>query len=377
MLSVLQQFGFHPRSVVWELTLACNLHCRHCGSRAGRARPDEMSTERAMRLCDELADLGCKKATLGGGEPTLYKNWPMIAAKLNARGIQVNMTTNGLNFDDHLAKQIKAMGLYSVCFSVDGLQETHEYVRRVPGHFERIMNAFDICRRHKLTFSVITTVFKRNMGELEELRDLLHKRGVRWWQLQLGNPTGFCAENRDLVIEPEDVLEVVPLIARLRRESLTKPPKVFAGDNVGYYGDLEVDLREQKATVPFWIGCRAGCQVIGIESNGNVKGCLSLPSALNGVDRFVEGNLNENTLAEIWNKPGAFAYNREFTRDKLGGFCHDCEYAEICRGGCSWTTFAHTNDRTDNPYCYHRQLALKTQREKAQQAASPEDSVVS
>jgi radical SAM protein with 4Fe4S-binding SPASM domain len=83
---------------------------------------------------------------------------------------------------------------------------------------------------------------------------------------------------------------------------------------------------------------------------------------MNGVDRFVEGNVGHTPLAEVWRRPGGFAYNREFSVDLLGGFCKECEYAEICRAGCSWTSFAHTGDLRDNPYCYHRQVALQKQR---------------
>src|SRR5712671_4515982 len=39
-----------PIYAVWEITLACDLACRHCGSRAGRARPDELSTEACLDL---------------------------------------------------------------------------------------------------------------------------------------------------------------------------------------------------------------------------------------------------------------------------------------------------------------------------------------
>jgi len=369
LLKVLQQLGYHPRTAVWELTLACNLRCRHCGSRAGKARPDELPTARALTLCKELAELGCKRVTLGGGEPTLYANWGMLASTLVDLGIKVNMTTNGLEFDRKLAQQAKLFGLESLCFSVDGLEQTHEYVRRVPGHFRRIVQAFDICKEVGIPVSVITTVSRRSLPEMEQLRDLFAAHGVRSWQIQLGNPTGCMADHPDLVITPEDVLEIVPQIARLKRE--TKRPRVYPGDNVGYYGGLEQDLRNPEATIPFWIGCRAGCQVIGIESNGNIKGCLSLPSALNDVDQFVEGNVAHTPLAEVWNEPGAFAYNRQFRIDDLGDFCRSCEYAEICRGGCSWTAFAHTGGLRDNPYCYHRQLTLAQRRQTAEQAAGP------
>ena len=50
MRKILEKVGFFPRIAVWELTLACNMRCGHCGSRAGRARPDELDTEEALEL---------------------------------------------------------------------------------------------------------------------------------------------------------------------------------------------------------------------------------------------------------------------------------------------------------------------------------------
>jgi radical SAM protein with 4Fe4S-binding SPASM domain len=85
---------------------------------------------------------------------------------------------------------------------------------------------------------------------------------------------------------------------------------------------------------------------------------LSLPSAMNGEDRFVEGNVRQMSLADIWNRPHAFSYNREFATEMLGGFCRTCDYAEVCRGGCTWTTFAEHGPVRDNPYCYYRQKQL-------------------
>lgn len=365
MLKLLQHFGYFPRNVVWELTLACNLRCRHCGSRAGQARDDELPTDRGLQLCHELAELGTRRVTLGGGEPTLHHCWGMYASTLVQLGVRVTMTTNGLHWDRQLARRAQAFGLESVCFSIDGLKQTHEHMRRVPGHFEQLLRALTICRDMKIPATVITTVTRGNLGELEDLHRLLGEYGVRSWQIQLGNPTGCMEDHPELVIAPEDVLEVVPLVARMRREG--KRPRIFAGDNIGYYGGCEPDLRNTKATVPFWAGCRAGCQVLGIESNGTVKGCLSLPSSLNQVDDFVEGSVADRPLAEIWNSLNAFSYNRAFKLDDLGGFCRTCDYAEICRGGCFWTSYAHTRGQRDNPYCYYRQLKLKQQRQAEEQ----------
>jgi radical SAM protein with 4Fe4S-binding SPASM domain len=361
MISLLKRLGYAPRAAVWELTLACNMNCRHCGSRAGQARPDELSQPEALRLCHDLVELGTKRITLGGGEPTLRQDWTMIAEALVSHGVKVNMVSNGRGWDRSMAQRVKAFALDSIAFSVDGCEVTHNYIRRVKDQWKELLEAIDLTVGMGVPVSVVTQINRRNLNELEEMRELFGAHGIRSWQLQLGNPSGNMADNRDLVIGPEDILDIVPRVAKLRR--MTGKPKVYIGDNIGYYGEHETDLRDQGGLVPFWVGCQAGCSVIGIESNGNIKGCLSLPSAMNGVDQFIEGNIRQRSLREIWESPDAFAYNRKFKVEQLGGFCRTCEYAEICRGGCSWTSFAHTRGQRDNPYCYHRQLELKKQRD--------------
>ena len=64
-----------PLYAVWEITLACDLACTHCGSRAGKARPDELTTAEALRVVDELAELGVREVTLIGGEAYLRPDW--------------------------------------------------------------------------------------------------------------------------------------------------------------------------------------------------------------------------------------------------------------------------------------------------------------
>lgn len=352
MLSVLQRLGYKPYQVVWELTLACNLNCRHCGSRAGTPRPDELTGPEALRLCKDLADLGTRRVTLGGGEPTLREDWPLITEALVSRGIRVNLLSNGRTWNRTLARRGKLFGLESVAFSLDGCEVTHEYIRRVPGQFEALLQAIDETVAEGLRVGVVTQLNRKNLAELEELGRILEAHGVANWQLQLGTPSGNMADHADLVLDPKDMLDMIPRIARLRKAG--GRPRIHVGDNIGYYGPYEQDLRDQGGAIPFWIGCRAGLTVLGIESNGNIKGCLSLPSERNEEDRFVEGNIRQRSLKDIWEDPDGFAYNRKFTVDRLHGFCRTCDYAEACRGGCSWTSFSHTGACGGNPHCYHR-----------------------
>ncbi len=63
--------------------------------------------------------------------------------------------------------------------------------------------------------------------------------------------------------------------------------------------------------------------------------------------------MRDEPLDEIWNRPGAFAYNRDWSPDRLGGFCRTCEHAERCRGGCRSMMTAAV-DGLENPFCAHR-----------------------
>src|SRR5689334_3834153 len=86
---------YRPNYAVWEITLACDLACRHCGSRAGRARPDELSTAECLDLVDQMADLGVQEVSLIGGEAYLREDWTDILRRIRARGMIALLTTGG------------------------------------------------------------------------------------------------------------------------------------------------------------------------------------------------------------------------------------------------------------------------------------------
>src|SRR5579862_7336687 len=87
--------AWRPVYAVWEVTLKCDLACRHCGSRAGRARPDELSTGEALGLVDQMADLGVREVTLIGGEAYLRSDWLDIIRAVRKRGMLCTTTTGG------------------------------------------------------------------------------------------------------------------------------------------------------------------------------------------------------------------------------------------------------------------------------------------
>lgn len=347
-----------PRFCVWEITLRCNMRCLHCGSYAGTGREGEMTTEQMLDVADQLAALGVQRLTLSGGEPLLRQDWDRIAARLIERGVRVGMISNGSLMLRNIPKLAKLRGFELVAMSVDGTRETHDAFRRVPGSFDKIMQAFRELRRRGIRTAAITSVSTLNLGELDRIHDLLAAEGVAAWQIQTLFGGGRMRERPDLMPGPEVVETLASFIVRKRKAR--SPMQVFPADCIGYFADLDEPMRGFR-----WSGCHAGKGVVGVEANGNVKGCLSLcPEILEG-NPFVEGNLQHQTLEEIWNRPGAFAYNRDFDPGQAQGFCRTCEHLQECRCGCSAQAYFSTGTVYDNPYCVHRLREERQAREAA------------
>lgn len=320
--------GFRLTSCVWELTLACCFGCRYCGSGGGRARADELSTAECLDAAEQLADLGCRRVSLIGGEVFLRRDWAQIAGRLTGLGVRVDVITNGYLMSPEVLEQLKQAGVSSVAVSIDGPEDVHDAGRQA-GSFKRAMEAVRALTAAGMPVSVISTLRRDCMGRLEELYRVLEGSGIGAWQLQACSPMGNAARGLDWRIDPA---EVIAFVMRHRAEA---PFMLGAADNVGYFTDEELRLRGADGAC--FQGCRAGISAIGIDSAGNVRGCESLYD-----ERFNEGNLRQRKLRDIWEDPGAFAYNRQFRREMLTGSCARCRMGPWCAGGCrSYNYFVH------------------------------------
>jgi sulfatase maturation enzyme AslB (radical SAM superfamily) len=135
-----------PIYCVWEITLACDLACRHCGSRAGRARSDELTTAECLDLVRQMAELGVKEVTLIGGEAYLRSDWVEIVAAIVDHGMWATMTTGGRGLTRERALAGARAGLKSTSVSVDGSEATHDRLRGVEGSYRAAFEALQHLR---------------------------------------------------------------------------------------------------------------------------------------------------------------------------------------------------------------------------------------
>ena len=336
--------GF-PHLIGWELTLGCNLRCRHCASSAGTARREELTLQESLALCEQFPELLVCEVIFTGGEPFLNPGWPVIAAKLRDLKIKTGIVTNGLSTTDDVVQRMCESGLKSAGISIDGPEAVHDRIRCVPGAFRKTISGAERLAKGGIDLTVITSVTALNVTLLDQMFELVRSLGAWKWQLQPLFPAGRGIDDRELHLDYEDFLQLGRFIRERSANADKKSPKIVPADSCGYCSEL--DLQEFG-----WEGCTAGRSSVGIMSDGRVKGCLSWP------DWTVEGDLRKEDLWTIWFRPSAFAHLRTFSADDMRGPCRGCDRASECGGGCEAMSLAATGDWHGDPYCYRRILQI-------------------
>jgi radical SAM protein with 4Fe4S-binding SPASM domain len=345
-------FPYKIEQCVWQLTLRCNMRCFNCRSSGAPKARRELAPHECLRAAEQLIEQGCRQVTLIGGEVFLYEGWDRIARRLHDGGVRVDLVTNGLLSGRKQFDQLRRARPATVGVAIDGMEAGHERVRGVPGSFRRACDLVRRLRAEGFSVGVVTSLTDFNADDLPAMYDMLLGLGPEVWRIQLAAPAASQAGPVGLALGPRRIPEVTRFIAEKRAEGGIS---VCAGDDIGYYDKHEPLLRgstagsppggESGAVAP-WRGCQAGLRGVAIDSAGNVRGCQALAD-----ERFIEGNLHTQTLAEIWRHPGAFSYNRRFHSRQLQGRCAGCDMGETCRAGCRSMCFSTTGRLYDNPYC--------------------------
>jgi radical SAM protein with 4Fe4S-binding SPASM domain len=346
-----------PFLVVWDITYACNLKCKHCYAGAGKSLKEELSTEEAKQTIDILDRVSVPIIAFSGGEPLVRKDIFELTIHVYDKGIYVAIATNGTLISKEKAREMKEAGVQFVQISLDGASaETHDSFRGVKGVYEKTIQGIKNCVDEGFFVDIATTATHYNYKEVPKIIDLCEDLGVNWFMIYNFIPTGrgkFISENDLTPEEREELLQ--GLWERLKSGS-----KVNVLSTAPQFARiaLEAEIGENKKIVPthfanpslsgklvnlaeFIGGCGCGRFYCAIRPNGDIEPCVFFP--------FKIGNVKEDDFENLWKNNSVLRELRN--KDILEGNCGKCEYRYYC-GGCRARAYGYTgNYLAPDPGC--------------------------
>ena len=307
-----------PICLTWELTYACNLACIHCLSSSGRRDPAELSTAEAKALIDEFERMQVFYVNIGGGEPTIRRDFWELIGYATEHHVGVKFSTNGSGIDPGVASRLAGDEYVDVQVSLDGATpEVNDGVRG-QGAFDMATLAMDCLAAagvRGVKLSVVVT--RHNVSQLDALKAIADRYGAQLRLTRL-RPSGRGA----------DVWDELHLTAEQQR--MLHSWLLSRGDEV-LTGDSFFHLSAFGEALPGLNMCGAGRVVCLIDPVGDVYAC---PFAIHG--SFRAGNVRERDFARVWAESATLAALRE---PQVGGACSTCSEFDSCGGGCMAAKF--------------------------------------
>ncbi|MBU0514424.1 MAG: 12,18-didecarboxysiroheme deacetylase [Proteobacteria bacterium] len=356
--SHLLQFSADKKPVVvFNATRACNLRCIHCYAHAdGAVAPDELTTDEALRVIDDLADFGAPVILFSGGEPLVRPDIFDLAAYAVGKGLRAVFSTNGTLITSAVAERLANLGLSYVGISLDGLEATHDRFRQVPGAFRRALEAVDNCQAAGLKVGLRFTIFRHNAPEIPGVFDLLEERQIPricfYHLVYAGRGTDLIDQD----LSPAETRDAVDVILDRTREMFDRgfSPEVLTVDNHadGPYIYLRL-LQEDPARA---------AEVLELlkmnegNSSGRGIGCISWDGSVHA-DQFWRhhsfGNVRERKFSEIWTDTSDELLTKlKDKRPHLHGRCTGCNWLDVCGGNFRVRAEAVGDLWGPDPACY-------------------------
>jgi len=251
---------------------------------------------------------------LTGGEPLLRKDIELCGMEIRKRGMRWSMVSNGYLYDQQKHISLLNAGMGALTFSLDGLEDTHNWLRNAKNSFSKVDKAIDLAvSSPRLNFDIVTCVNQRNLSELPAIFDYLVQKGVKAWRLFTIAPIGRAKDNSELFLTDTQLKEVMDFIKTRRKLSLIDLK--FSCE--GYVGEYETRVRDS------FFFCRAGINIGSVLIDGSISACPNIDRS------FAQGNIYTDNFFDIWQTKFKPFRDRSWTKI---GKCESCSDYKDCLG---------------------------------------------
>ena len=357
--SHLLQFSKDKRPVVvWNITRRCNLKCVHCYAHAkDLSFKNELSTKEGKILLDDLSQFNVPVILFSGGEPTIRKDLPELAAYAVSKGMRAVISTNGTLISQKMARILKDIGLSYVGISIDGMEEINDRFRGVKGAYKAALEGIKNCKDAGIKVGLRFTINKFNVNEIPNIFNLLEDmeipRACFYHLVYAGRGTDLIKDD----LSHDETRSTVDLIMDLTKKlhDKGKPKEILTVDNHAdgpylYLRLLKENPKRAKDVLELLKMNQGNSSGIGI-------GCISWDGEVYA-DQFWRhysfGNIKDRPFSQIWADTSEPLMKKLKEKKKhVTGRCSTCRWLDICAGNFRVRAEAITGDLwAPDPACY-------------------------
>lgn len=348
----MKDFSEAPFLVIWEVTQACDLACRHCRATAQPGRnPAELSTREGLDLLKQIRGFGEPLMVFTGGDPLKRPDLMELLRCSSELGLRTTVTPSATPLlTPRAIRDFQHAGVCRIALSVDAADAvTHDAFRGVDGSFALTMRGFEAARQIGLETQVNTTITRWNLQQLPAMAKLVEDTGARLWSVFFLVATGRAQESDDLSAEEyEDVFgflyklgQRVPFGIKTTeaphyRRFVAQQKKASRPN--GKPGTM---MPEAATVIQRQAGIRDGKGMLFVSHTGEVFPSGFLPVSA--------GNIRTLALADAYRTTPLFRVLRD--SDALGGKCGECNYRNLCGGSRARAFATHGDWMAEEPRC--------------------------
>lgn len=320
-----------------ELTLKCYQNCLYCSSNSSLVENIQLSFETVKRVLDDFSILGGEIVELSGGEPLSYEKVYETVDYASERGLKTHLFTctylpneqidmDGLNKVDRFYVNLQAPN-----------RVIHDYLTQTPGSFDRAIKFIKECKRRGKWVGTHLVPLGPNIDEFDEYMEM-----AKLLSLDNVSLLRFVAQGRGknniFSLNSDEILHLFSAIEKYRGT------KSFVF-KIGCPLDFGFLYKRSRTA----IACKSGISRCVVRPNGNLIPC---PAFKDSTD-LVAGNVNSDSLIDLWKTSHIFKKLRSFYYKKLRGACKNCSFLTICQGRCHAQRRQFYGDlyQGPDPYC--------------------------
>lgn len=313
--------------ISWNTTNKCNLNCKHCYRDAGRERNDELTTQEAKQLIEEIAASGFKIMIFSGGEPLMRDDLFDLIEHAVKFGLRPVLGSNGTLVKPETAVMLKKIGVMGIGISLDSLDSyKHNTFRGMKGAFEAALRGIAACKAAGLSFQLHTTVMDWNYDEILHITDFAVSIGAAAHHIFFLVPTGRGAQIKEEFLNAAQYEMLLGRIVQKQKEVPIEVKPTCAPQFMRI-------AKQQGVAYRFSKGCLAGISYCIISPEGNVQPCAYLNTPVD--------NIRNKPFDTIWRDNHVL---KELRSQDYKGKCGKCIYKQMCGGCRARAAYYHAGD---------------------------------